>query len=383
MKKILLLLISLMITLGMSTISYANEIKIKVNSQYLPDAQAVLMDGTTLLPVRSVGTAVGGTVDWKAETNTAYIIKGNNVVIISIGQKYISVNGVKKSISVPAQIINGRTYVPLRALGEALNCYVNWIGETKTVDIVELANNPSEYKAWYEVDENGKLYLKTNIDSRNWDGYSMRIYKEYNNKKFDHDGQGSIGDAVLYSSTSSGTWDEVGDIIDKTVVFIYKGSDTHMKVWENLDKSNSYSLSNLEKESKLLGDKFVVRLEIDTDIVTEKSNKEIILTDFSLTKSEDGTRETYIAKINGNIETKGEYGLLCHYQKDMKGPYKASHMFKENGILTYTRESEHFAYFSDATEGYFCITYGTFNVKPDGTIVCEKTQSNSITHNLK
>jgi len=384
MKKITAMLLALIMVFGINTIAFANDdIKIRVNGEYLADAQAVLVDGSTLLPVRSVGTAVGGTVDWNNDTKTAFIIKGDKRVSITIGQKEISVNGVKQPISVPAQIIDGRTYVPLRALGEALNCYVEWIGDIKTVDILELANDPSEYRAWYEVDHKGRLFLKTNIDSRDWNGYSLRLYKEYKDNSYGHDGQGGYGDVVLYTSTSSTSWQTPGNVLEKTTVYVFKGSRTHMEVWNNIDNSNSRSQNTLEKASEAFGDKFVAKLVIDTDIATEKLDKKIILTDFGISYNEDGSRETYTAKIEGPIEEKGEYGLVCSYNGNTNAVNKASHMYKGDGVLTFTRDAGHFSRYGEIKSGYFRITYGTHYVKPDGTIVCAKTESNGIPYTFE
>ena len=45
------------------------------------------------------------------------------------------VNEEDISLDVPAEIINDRTYLPLRKIGEALGCEVDWDGDTRTVII--------------------------------------------------------------------------------------------------------------------------------------------------------------------------------------------------------------------------------------------------------
>ena len=42
---------------------------------------------------------------------------------------------INYNIEVPAQIINGRTYLPVRAVSEALRCLVDWEKNTRTVKI--------------------------------------------------------------------------------------------------------------------------------------------------------------------------------------------------------------------------------------------------------
>ena len=118
MKRVIQLMVIICLILGINTITYASsEIKIDVNGSILQDAEAILKDGSTLLPVRSVGNALGGEVIWDNATKTASIDKEGTIVTITIGQQAIDVNGVKQQISTPAQIVSGRTYVPLRALG--------------------------------------------------------------------------------------------------------------------------------------------------------------------------------------------------------------------------------------------------------------------------
>ena len=45
------------------------------------------------------------------------------------------IDGEAKTLDVPAMLYNERTLVPVRAVSEALNCNVNWIGEENTVAI--------------------------------------------------------------------------------------------------------------------------------------------------------------------------------------------------------------------------------------------------------
>ena len=100
MKRLATLLLFFCILSGMNTIAFASsDVKIKVNGSLLSDAQAILKDGSTLLPVRSVSTALGGEVIWDNETKTASIDKDDTSVNITIGQKEITVNNKKQAIS--------------------------------------------------------------------------------------------------------------------------------------------------------------------------------------------------------------------------------------------------------------------------------------------
>ncbi len=112
-------------------------ISININGRRIrPDSPPELISGRTLVPIRAVAENLGYTVDWDAETRTVKMTKnGGNNIEIAINADEISKNGKKTPLDVPAQIIDSRTYLPLRAVAEAMDCRVEWDGENKIVDI--------------------------------------------------------------------------------------------------------------------------------------------------------------------------------------------------------------------------------------------------------
>lgn len=176
MKKIRLLITAMVMLLMMSTIAMADSgVKIKVNGKILSDAKAIIQHGTTLLPVRSIGTALGGEVTWDSATQTAIVEKDDITVVAPIGERFILVNGEAKNLVVVAQVINGRTYLPLRVMGEALNCTINWINETKTVEINTIGNN----KDLFQVDDSvelGPFFLEDRIYLTVGETVPVRVY---------------------------------------------------------------------------------------------------------------------------------------------------------------------------------------------------------------
>ncbi|MBQ3110796.1 MAG: copper amine oxidase N-terminal domain-containing protein [Clostridia bacterium] len=95
----------------------------------------VIVEGRTLVPLRSVFEALGATVEWNNEKRAAISEKGDLVVVVAIDSKEMMVDGTPKAIDVPAQIMNGRTMVPVRAVAEAFGCKVEWDNATRTVII--------------------------------------------------------------------------------------------------------------------------------------------------------------------------------------------------------------------------------------------------------
>ncbi|MBC7195336.1 MAG: copper amine oxidase N-terminal domain-containing protein [Caldisericia bacterium] len=57
------------------------------------------------------------------------------VITMQIGNKIITVNGILQEIDVPPQIIEGRTYLPIRWIAEPLGATVGWDSNEKKVTI--------------------------------------------------------------------------------------------------------------------------------------------------------------------------------------------------------------------------------------------------------
>lgn len=115
------------------------EEKIKVyvdGRRILFDADPMLVNGRTMVPVRAIFEALGATVTWDNNTNTAVGVLGDTTIKITIGQTYLLKNGKKVSLDSPALLSSSRTFVPVRAIAESYNCNVDWINDTKTVLIV-------------------------------------------------------------------------------------------------------------------------------------------------------------------------------------------------------------------------------------------------------
>ncbi len=152
MKKLVSLVLALCMVLSLCAVSVsANEavaasqmqtkdiITIMVDGKYVDCASygqtPVIVEGRTLVPLRSVFEALGATVEWNNEQRAAISEKGDLVVVVAIDSKEMMVDGTPKAIDVPAQIMNGRTMVPVRAVAEAFGCKVEWDNNTRTVII--------------------------------------------------------------------------------------------------------------------------------------------------------------------------------------------------------------------------------------------------------
>lgn len=94
------------------------------------------VDGRVLVPLRGVLEEMGAFVSWVAQTRTVVAQKGDTYVELPVGSRTATVNGRIVTLDVPAAVMAGSTMVPLRFLGEALGADVRWVGASRTVAIV-------------------------------------------------------------------------------------------------------------------------------------------------------------------------------------------------------------------------------------------------------
>lgn len=98
--------------------------------------QGPMMNGDRVfVPLRGVFQSMGANVDWDPSTQTVRADRGPTHVRLTIGQLTAAVNGQPTQLDVAASIVNGSTMVPLRFVGEALGGTVNWLAPTQTVAI--------------------------------------------------------------------------------------------------------------------------------------------------------------------------------------------------------------------------------------------------------
>lgn len=114
----------------------AAPITVKVDGKALKlDQPPVIQDGRTLVPLRAIFEALGAQVQWDAEAQSVIAEKRLDIISLVIGDNKLNINGDEKTLDVPAQIIEGRTMVPVRAISEAFGAKVDWNAATGTVTV--------------------------------------------------------------------------------------------------------------------------------------------------------------------------------------------------------------------------------------------------------
>ncbi len=99
------------------------------------DAAPFIKDGRTLLPIRALIEALGGSVQWNPSTETATVMLGSRTVALTIGSPTALVNGTPITLDVAPMIVKGRTFLPLRAVAENIGLDLAWEPVSRTVSL--------------------------------------------------------------------------------------------------------------------------------------------------------------------------------------------------------------------------------------------------------
>lgn len=113
------------------------EIRVTVNGEDcdFDTAYPFVSNGHTLTPVRGVFEKIGARVDYNPETKQINAYRKDLEVVMKIGSKVALVNGEEMAVSMPPRIVSGSTMVPLRFLTEALGGTVSFNPKGNEINI--------------------------------------------------------------------------------------------------------------------------------------------------------------------------------------------------------------------------------------------------------
>lgn len=112
--------------------------------QLVFDVPPKIVNGRLLVPLRAIFEALEAQVDYESNTKTITASKDWQTVILRVDQTEAKVNDEVHQLDVPAVIVNGRTLVPVRFIGEALGSKIHWDESLNTVFIASNKVNIDE-----------------------------------------------------------------------------------------------------------------------------------------------------------------------------------------------------------------------------------------------
>lgn len=130
-KRITLLFVALMMLLTIRVYAvdtyegYNMPIDININGSFIKCVEKpILIDGTTYLPLRAFSDAIGGTIEWDGEERAATMTKDGHSFTFYVEKDVCVVDGTEQDYT--SVIHRDLTFVPIRAISDVLGYNVKW-----------------------------------------------------------------------------------------------------------------------------------------------------------------------------------------------------------------------------------------------------------------
>lgn len=141
LKKTIILVVVIIVLASINVFAaysyggYDIPVDIEVNGEFIKCIQKpIIIDGTTYIPLRAFSDAIGGVVNWNTEEETATMEKDGHTFVFYPGKDFCLIDGEQKNhFSI---IHKDLTFIPVRAVSEVLNYEVSWDSFNLTVKIV-------------------------------------------------------------------------------------------------------------------------------------------------------------------------------------------------------------------------------------------------------
>lgn len=147
MKNRFILMLSIIFAIFISCNVYATNIKIFIDGeQKFFNPPPIIKDGTTLVPMRDCFETLGAKIYWFSSTKSVLAIRENTLIQITIGKHEAYVNKNKIYLNVEPQLVEDKTYVPLRFVSESLGAQVYWDEKTRTITIFDKIRKKDKIK---------------------------------------------------------------------------------------------------------------------------------------------------------------------------------------------------------------------------------------------
>jgi len=243
MKKVLAVatMLALVSSIAVPMVIYANDaVSVTIDGQPVAftDQAPTIVGGRTLVPVAGVFQAIGFEVQWDGGTRQATITRDEDTVVITIDSNTFTTNGISHTLDVPAQIINGRTMLPIANVLRSVGYEVDWNSTTRTVVITTPTPVPTvpviealavqqpatdEFLARFDLDEvRAVIGVNFTVDTEDHTGYNsqgqefrwrfLNLQGQLNPNHFPQDDEWNVantqtGDVILGLCVETGdTW---------------------------------------------------------------------------------------------------------------------------------------------------------------------------------
>lgn len=125
-----------------------NDVNYSINGEGKKmDAKPFIKNDRTLVPLRFIVEAIGGEVNWDNDNRLVTVNSKGKTIELPIDSKTIKIDGKDVNIDQAAIIKGDRTFVPIRFIAENLDMVVNYINDTREIEISSFEDKKLENNA--------------------------------------------------------------------------------------------------------------------------------------------------------------------------------------------------------------------------------------------
>lgn len=159
MKRFLCVIICVLIAAPVGVFAAEDEISVIVSGEKVSfDVMPEIIGGRTFVPVRAIFEAMGADVEWNADLMKVTGEKLGRTVELTVGRKEAFYGSRAVNMDAEPIIKDGRTLVPVRYVAEGLGYKAEWNGSNKTVTITHDENSISYCDAEKLIPDFGAMY---------------------------------------------------------------------------------------------------------------------------------------------------------------------------------------------------------------------------------
>ena len=163
---------------------YLNQNEVYVdNKPVMLDSPATIVEGKTYVPVKFLGDTFGFPVAYDAETNSTAFTVGTTDVVLDLTTKTALVSGLPQAMDPLFKIINGRTMAQLTWIMDQIGADYSYSSQLSRVEVVYY----KDYNAELPTGENSKPIAKFTFGKKS---YKMGEKIKYIDLSYDAEGEG-------------------------------------------------------------------------------------------------------------------------------------------------------------------------------------------------
>jgi hypothetical protein len=105
-----------------------------------PPAQGIMVNKTTLVPIRSIAEWLGAKVDYDDSIQRITLHMNTKTILLILNSSKAIINDKEHRLTAPAMERNGVTYIPLRFIAEGFEALVEWDSTRQLATIINPMN---------------------------------------------------------------------------------------------------------------------------------------------------------------------------------------------------------------------------------------------------